>query len=735
MTNVNLCVLFRIIKNNIFAKNNSFMKKLLVCASVLGSMLSFAQEKDTIKSNQIDEVVVQGYITRDRESVNKMPLKEIENPQVYNIVNKNVIKEQVVTNFNDALKNVTGIARLWESTGRGNDGGEYYTMRGFSLQPSLTNGMPSLTNGTLDLAGVETIEAIKGPSGTLYGGSVISYGGLINVITKKPYQYFGGEVNYVNGSYGLNRVTADVNTPLSKNLFGRVNVAYQKQNTFQDAGFSESFYVAPSLKFIANDRLTFYVNTEIKKSESANAPMIFLNRNLPLTYSSIGVFKDNYKKSYTNDDLTINNTTFNFQASANYKISDNWTSKTIFSRSNTKTDGYYQYLYDQSNGKDFTRYIADVGGETNTTGIQQNFVGNFNFGSVKNKLLVGLDYFQRDFIQGGTGWIGYGVVDIVNQIDTKADVLTKSSVDFALQGAGQEIGHAQAKIYSAYISDVVNILPNLSAMLSLRMDHFTGKATAYATDDSKDQTTFSPKLGLVYQPIPDKVSVFGNYINGFKNVDPSTVQITDDLGNVLSNELRYFDPEHANQWEVGTKANLAGDKFSITASYYSINVKNKVMGNGTDITQGGEVDSKGFEVSVLGSPIPGMNIIAGYSYNDSNVVKGDEGYPGNRTEDSGPKNLVNFWGTYKVQEGSLKNFGIGFGGNSASRFYTLNRGNIGAFPLPSYIIMNSSLSYTEEKYSIILKLDNIANKKYFSGWSTVTPQRLRTLSISLNYKF
>ncbi|WP_209391172.1 TonB-dependent receptor plug domain-containing protein [Chryseobacterium sp. RR2-3-20] len=287
------------------------MNKLLISASLLATVFTFAQENDSVKTNKIDEVVVQGYITRDRESVNKMPLKEIENPQVYNIVNKNVIKEQVVTNFNDALKNVTGITRLWESTGRGNDGGEYYTMRGFSLQPSLTNGMPSLTNGTLDLAGVETIEAIKGPSGTLYGGSVISYGGLINVITKKPYQYFGGEVNYVNGSYGLNRVSADVNAPLSKNLFARVNAAYQKQNTFQDAGFSESFYVAPSIKFIVNDRLTFYVNTEIKKSESANAPMLFLNRYNPLTYYSIGVFKDNYKNSYTNDDLTINNTTFN----------------------------------------------------------------------------------------------------------------------------------------------------------------------------------------------------------------------------------------------------------------------------------------------------------------------------------------------------------------------------------------------------------------------------------------
>ncbi len=711
------------------------MKKIIVSAVVLTSTFAFAQENDTInKSNNIEEVVVHGYITRDRESVNKMPLKEIENPQVYNTVNKNVIKEQVVTNFNDALKNVTGIARLWESTGRGNDGGEYYTMRGFSLQPSLVNGMPSLSNGTLDPAGIETIEAIKGPSGTLYGGSVISYGGLINVITKKPYNYFGGEVNYINGSYGLNRISADVNTPLSKNLFARVNASYQKNNTFQDAGFNESFYITPSVKFVANDRLTFYVNTEIKKAESSNAPMIFLNRYAPLSYHSIGIFKENYKKSYTSDDLTINNNSFNLQATANYKISDNWTSKTILSRSNTKSNGYYQYLWDQSNGSDFKRFIASVSGETSTTGIQQNFNGSFNIGNLKNKLLIGLDYFEQNFSQGGTNYEEYGVINIVDKSDTKANSLTKSGVDAVLANTSQEPTSAESKIYSAYVSDVVNILPNLSAMLSMRIDHFTGRVL-YATTDSKPKTTFSPKLGLVYQPIQDKVSIFGNYMNGFQYVAPQQVQVTDENGTILSNEFYYFDPEHANQWEIGTKANLAGDKFSITASYYSINVKNKVMGNGLDITQGGEVDSKGFEVSVLGSPIPGMNLIAGYSYNDSNVVKGDLGYPGNRTEDAGPKNLINFWGTYKIQKGSLENFGIGFGGNSASRFYTLNRGNIGAFPLPSYIIMNASLSYTESRYSIILKLDNIANKKYFSGWSTVTPQRLRTLSLSLNYKF
>jgi iron complex outermembrane recepter protein len=711
----------------------SFMKNVLICASLLGSMLTFAQENDTIKSNNIDEVIVTGYITKNSESANKMPLKDIENPQVYNTVNKNVIKEQVATNINDALKNVTGIARLWESTGRGNDGGEYYTMRGFSLQPTLVNGMPAFNNGTIDPAGIETIEAIKGPSGTLYGGSVISYGGLLNVVTKKPYNYFGGEAGYVLGGYGLNRITADINAPIGKNLYARVNAAYQKQNSFQDAGSYESVYVAPSVKYVVNNKLTFTVNTEIKKSDAANAPMIFLSRYSPLSFHSIDLFEQNYKKSYTSNDLSIKNTTFNIQAQATYKISDNWTSQTIVSKGNTKTDGYNQYLWDSANGNEFTRFISKLGGETNTTGIQQNFVGNFNIGKVKNKLLFGLDYFQRQFLLGGTGWTGFGTISLINQTDTKAGELNQAAVNTALASTQNAIGSMETKIYSAYISDVVYILPNLSAMLSARVDHFTGNPTAYAVEESKATTTFSPKLGLVYQPIKDKLSIFANYMNGFQNVEPVQNIAADG-----SKYFAYFDPEHANQWEAGTKASLIKDKLSITASYYNIKVKDKVMpdpANAQNSIQGGEVESKGFEISVVGSPINGLNIIAGFSHNDSEVTVGDPTYVGYRPEEAGPKNLFNFWANYKVQEGALKNVGIGFGANSASELYTLNRASIGTFAIPSYAIFNAALSYNEDKYSVILKLDNIANKKYFSGWSTVTPQRLRTVSLSLNYKF
>lgn len=722
------------------------MKKLLlILPAVTVAFEANAQETDSIKSDNLDELIIEAYIQKSVNSSNKMPLKDIENPQVYNVINKNILKEQVITTFSDAMRNATGVSRLWESTGRGSDGAEFYSMRGFSTQPRLLNGMPSFSNGSLDPANIESIEVIKGPSGTMYGGNLVSYGGLINITTKKPYETLGGEMGYTNGSYGLNRVTADINTPLNKQTSFRLNTAYQYRNSFQDAGFSKSLFFAPSLKFVANDRLTFFINTEFKSSEAANAPMIFLSRYSPLSFQSMDLFEQNYKKSYTSNDLTIKNPTFNLQAYAVYQISENWTSTTILSKTNAKTSGYYHYLWDSANGDEFTRFITKGEAETNATGIQQNFVGTYNIGSVKNKLVAGLDYFQRKFTVGGTGWASYGTVSLVNQTDTMPDannemqqtMLTTPHVDAALLGTSAELQSAETKIYSAYASNVIEFLPNLSAMISLRADHFTGQPTAYSTDKLKERTTFSPKFGVVYQPILNKLSVFGNYMNGFQYLDAAAIDVTDENGNIVGRELRYFEPEQANQWEVGSKASLIKDRLSVTASYYDIKVKNKVMGNGVDATQAGEVESKGFEISVLGSPINGLTIIAGYSHNNNKVINdaADSGYLGLRTEEAGPENLFNFWANYTVQQGALKNLGLGFGANSASELLTLNRSTIGTFALPGYTVFNAALSFNAEKYSAVLKVDNLTNEKYFIGWSTINPQFARSISLGLNYKF
>lgn len=234
-----------------------------------------------VSNKQLKEVIITGnrgkVFPKQSVYVSKMPLKNVENPQVYNIVSSELIKEQAITNYEDALKNVPGIQKLWESTGRGGDGGSYYTLRGFEVQANIVNGLPGLTNGSLDPSNIERIEVIKGPSGTLFGSSLVSYGGLINTVTKKPYSGFGGEISYIAGSFGLNRVTADVNTPLddADNVAFRINAAYQTENSFQDAGYRTSLFVAPSLSYKVNDKLSFLIILSLCRKKKQRHPCCF----------------------------------------------------------------------------------------------------------------------------------------------------------------------------------------------------------------------------------------------------------------------------------------------------------------------------------------------------------------------------------------------------------------------------------------------------------------------------
>lgn len=711
---------------------NTFYLSVLLIGITVSAQEKKEQEKDSLKT--LKEVIVNTnkykYKREKSTTVSKMPLNNIENPQVYNTVTSELLKEQVVTNFNDALKNATGITRLWESTGRGGDGAEYFSMRGFAVQPTMINGLPGINNGSIDPANVDNIEVIKGPSGTLFGSSLISYGGLINTVTKKPYSTFGGEISYISGSYGLDRITADVNVPLNSDVAVRINTAYQKENSFQDAGFGKSFFFAPSLSYKVNDKLSFLINTEFTNRNSANAPMIFLSRYSPLSFNSIELFERNYKKSFTSNELSISNPTYSLQAQMFYKLSDQWTSQTVLSRSNSKTSGYYSYLFDASNGNDFSRYISKRNGETLATDIQQNFIGDFKIGSLRNRLVAGIDYYKSNIINGSTGWLGNGTVSLIDGSDTGD--LTQAGVDNLLVGSFEGNSTAETEVISAYASNVLNITDKLSAMASLRIDNFKSKT---ATEENS-QAAVSPKFGLVYMLIKDKVSVFSNYMNGFVNVTPREVSEVDGS----NPRMESFDPEQANQYEIGLKTNLYKDIISASISYYNIDVKNRIMTDPNNINnsiQGGEVNSKGVEVSFTANPVKGFNIIAGFSNNNSEVTKDNpgDGYLGQRPEEAGPETLVNFWANYTLTSGKLKGFGIGFGGNYASEYKTLNRANIGTFELPSYTVLNSALSYTSDKFNIALKLNNALNEKYYSGWSTVTPQRLRSVTAGLTYKF
>lgn len=703
-------------------------------------------------AQQLGEIVISSNRQiQESPYVAKLPLKSIENPQVYSTISTELLRHQAVTNFDDALRNVPGIHKLWESTGRASgDGSSYYALRGFEAQATMINGLPGLTSGSLDPANIERIEVIKGPSGTLFGSSLVSYGGLVNTVTKKPYNGFGGEIGYTAGSFGLNRVTADINSPLNGDqVILRVNTAYHTENSFQDAGFRKSFFVSPTLAIKASDRLSFLVVTEFMQEEKTNPAMLFLGRNSPLQFRNLEDLNYNKDLSLTSNDLSVKNPRYNLQAQMTYTLSDKWTSQTVLSRGLARSEGYYSYLYDNENGrKEFSLWISDQQGNITSSDIQQNFIGDFKIGKMRNRLVVGLDYFSRNMIDNSTGysWVhnvnAQGDVNYdypyTEQVETTETYLTRSSIDNLLATSGRSNSNSKDAAYSVYVSDVINLTPKLLAMASLRVDYFDTEGDVTTEDDDYNQTTLSPKFGLLYQPIADKLSIFANYMNGFRNVAPRST--ADANGENV--RIKAFEPEHANQLEVGVKSNVASDKVTATVSYYDIRVANLVTGDPENIynsLQSGKVQSKGFEIDLTATPLKGLNLIAGFSHNDSKVLEGDEANiwleTGRRPIYAGPSDLFNAWATYTIIKGPLNGFGAGFGGNYVSALNILDSQVTGTFVLPSYAVMNASVFYNTSSFRVALNVNNLTDKAYFTGYSTINPQKPRNAVVSLSYKF
>ncbi|WP_345950164.1 TonB-dependent receptor [Mucilaginibacter sp. PAMB04274] len=691
-----------------------------------------------ITSNKINRLAA-----RKSPYVAKMPLSNLENPQVFSSVSKELLAEQITTNFNDALKNTPGLDKLWSSTGRAGDGAAYYTLRGFTIQPSLIDGIAGLTNGDLDPSNIERIEVIKGPSGTLFGGALTNFGGLINVVTKRPIDTLGGNISYSTGNFSLSRLQADVYGPLDKSqkLLGRVNAAYHYQNSFQDVGFRKSFFVAPSLEFRANDKLTLNLNAEFYNYEGTNPLMVFLNRSRQLIARTPAELNFDFKRSYTANDITIKTPTVNVRGVATYKMSDQWTSQTSLSRSYRKTDGINQYvMYIGASDTLLNRYASIQNSTSTVVDVQQNFNGDFKIGGLRNRIVVGLDFLNQITHNNNAPYILFDQVNS-SRNDLRYANINQSSIvtRIGASTAGYTKNRTISNVYSAYASDVLNVTDRLLAMLSLRVDRFDNDgtynlATNLTTGDYK-QTAVSPKFGLVYQLVKDQVSLFGNYMNGFRNVAPVTQPLPDVSG--------VFKPQQANQIEGGVKVNTFRNRLTFTASYYDISVKNMTrteqVVRGTqsyNITvQNGTQKSKGLELDIIANPVDGLNLVAGYSHNTSKLTDADPTVQGRRPVSAGPADLANLWISYTQPTGKLSGFGVGFGGNYAGKNIIANDTRIGEFTLPSYTVLNSTIFYNARQYRLGIKVDNLTNKEYFKGWTTVEPQMPRSVVANLTFKF
>lgn len=697
------------------------------------TQLDYQLTKENIMA--IQEVVIMKNTNRfsKKESVYvaRLPLKNMENPQVYNTVTKELFQEQVAIDLGSISKNVPGAGVPMIA----NQGRVTFRSRGFETEPNARNGVAGAAFSVIDPVNLERIEAIKGPSATLFGKSVASsYGGVYNRVTKKPYNDFGGEVGYVGGSWNYNRLTLDVNTPVNKDrtaLF-RLNAAGTYEKSFQDLGFTNSLAIAPSFSYQITDRMSLLLDVEFNQAKGTS--VVRFN---PYTGSnktqSIADMKFPYYKNFLSDDLAYETQMMNIFAQLNYKISDKWTSQTIISRARSTINGYISAI----NGKtDSTASAQVMVGTTSfiATNIQQNFIGDFHIGRFRNRMVVGLDYYNNSnhFDRYHTN------TKTFNFVHPSADFrVNRNTIDALTASSAVRKENNGDNTYAAYVSDVFNITDQLMVMASLRVDRFqfkgvyditTGEIKGGLSNSGVQagpygQTAFSPKLGIVYEVLKNKLSLFGNYMNGFNNV--SGVDIN---GNS-------FRPEYANQLEFGVKTDLFNHRLVGTLSYYNIRVDNVLRTNPDDINysiQDGTQLSKGMEAEITVNPFDGLNIVAGYAYNDSKYSKANPAVNGLRPALSGPANMFNYWISYRIPQGKLKGLGIGTGANMGSSSYQTNTQTAKVI-IPSYKMFDIGIFYDQPKYRVGLKFDNITNEK---AWSVrLTPQAPARFLGSVSLKF
>ena len=676
-------------------------------------------------SQALREVVVSGNVNKfarkETETVARLPLKNLENPQVYNVIGKALMQEQLVTERTDLYRNVPGAVP--NSAGGGSQG---MTLRGFANFNGVRNGLTTSAILPMNPVILESVEVLKGPSGTLYGNSrSATFGGVFNYVTKKPYDAFGGEVSYTAGSYRFARAAVDVNAPVNEKrtaLF-RLNAAGQTEGSFQDQGYAKNFTVAPSFSYQVNDRLKFLVDVDITQAAYTTSTFTIGS----LSKETARNFRDlplGYKQSLLNNGIDASVGVYNLQAQVEYSISSRWKSQTNYLFSN----GFYKHLYlvtfSMLTDSTVSRTARNQTPETfGNIQLQQNFIGDFQVGRMRNRVVLGADYNQN-YYDLYRVTVRYDTVNIRKPLpDFNADKLNQRSSQQGFVGTSYK-----GTSFGVYASDVINITPSLMAMLSLRFDRFTTDGTmAVATGKyagNYSQNSLSPKLGLVYQPIPERLSVFVNYLNGFVNQAPVTQP---------DNTVLNLKPQFGNQWEGGIKFDLIRNKLNGSVSYYNIAVTNstrtEVINSQNFTVQDGTQKSKGMELELIANPVSGLNIVAGYAYNDNRYDKAVEALQGKLLTNS-PQHMANFWASYYILKGNAKGLGVGAGGNyvGASWFESTN-----TFKVPAYKLVNASLFYDQPRYRLALKANNLLNEHYWN--SNGTPQKPANILASVTFKW
>jgi iron complex outermembrane recepter protein len=328
-------------------------------------------------------------------------------------------------------------------------------------------------------------------------------------------------------------------------------------------------------------------------------------------------------------------------------------------------------------------------------------VGKFSTGPVKHQLLFGLDLNRYE--NKVPSFVEYDAapIDIFNPIYGQSP----SSIE-VFRTSNTTITNS----LGLYLQDQMAITDQLKVLAGVRFDAFdqTSKDFSAGTESNKSDSAFSPRFGIVYQPIP-AVSLYASYVTSFTPADGVFL-----FGGSLATD---FKPERGRQFEIGVKADLS-DRVSATLALYDLTRSNVVVfDEDFEAFQTGKQRSQGIELNFTGKILPGWNFIAGYTYTDARITEDEDDLLRGNQLPNAPKHSFNLWTTYEIQKGTLKGLGFGLG-----LFYVGDRAGdlANTYELPSYLRTDAAIFYKRDRFRVGLNFKNLFDIDYFETGSSST---------------
>ncbi len=624
------------------------------------------------------------YVLRDASVGTNTDTPVMDTPLNVQSVTHQTLQDQQATDLLTALQNVAGVSLSDSSSDNGNPY-DAIIMRGFRLANIYSSGFRLDSWGGIGGAGyggeqfanVASIEVLKGPGAMLYG--LNEPGGVVNFVTKEPLNAPYYAVSQEVGSQALYRTTVDATGPLTadKSWLYRMNMSYQNDGGafgFQvDNIHNSNIFLAPTIKWSYDEDSWIKLETTYSQNRSGtffpndpqiNGSLLTIPRNL------------NYGESSPQSGNSIYNLlTWKRQLGPDWSIQQ----KIGFLRTTTDSvDVLSTYFCSFPPCNPSPPYLAYARGfyenqyRVTQYGTYVDLTGRAETSGLEHTLLLGGDFEKSTYYSSYAGGPFGSPVDVAYPLTPGypylPPVINSQELTSYLNTGG------------VYLQDQVKLPHDVFLMAGARYQYirenggisgspfinynvsYSG-APAFTTDMADTQQALSPRIGLLWRPRP-WVSLYANYSEGFSA----------NTGFVYGAGIA--PPQSAHNSEAGVKFEFYEGKLRATASYFDLtktnvpqldtNPAHQCAGGGPNSCSvlSGEVRSKGPELDIQGTILPGWDVILNYTNQDVRITKT---YPGDPTGTVGsrspaiPRNLGNFWTTYEFADGPLSGFKIGGG--------------------------------------------------------------------------